>query len=83
MAGKDGIKADSISKLRKYIEDEEFETDSLKLDVSANFDGNIARDIADQKLARELFNFIQQNECMYFPPLSGSKTATYKRCQIF
>ena len=66
LSERDDLAAGSISKLRKYIEDEEFETDSIKLDVSTHFNGNIIRNIADKEISRELCNFVLRDKCMRY-----------------
>ena len=58
-------KSDAVKKLKQYIEDEEFDTDSIKMDVDQDSDGQIRGNIADQitneTVMTSLNSFIQTN----------------------
>ena len=57
----DYINPIQISKLRQYIYDEEFDTESITFEGA---DGNIALNV-DQELSKKLWNFVQTNDSMY------------------
>ena len=53
-----------ITELYEYIEQEEFDTDSIQLDVQIN--GNIAIAIKDKTISIHIKQFIQSHRSMFF-----------------
>ena len=54
-----------ITKLKNYIDDEEFETDTIYIDIEDNI-GNIANHIKDQSIIMSITHFIKTNKSMLF-----------------
>eukprot|EP01084_Bolivina_argentea_P227794 384783_1 len=53
------ITSTSINKLRQYIENEEFDTETLQTDVDLVEDGNISININDKQVIEAILNFIR------------------------
>ena len=64
------ISSKSITTLIEYIEEEEYDTDSLKMDLNYNqhdlgkTNGNIANKIVDDHMMHKMMDFIMTNESM-------------------
>ena len=60
------IPSDTITKLQNYLEDEQFDTDSIYLDIEDDIDGNVIGNIAmimnNATLLKIIRDFIQYNE---------------------
>ena len=50
-----------ISKLQKYIEDQEFETDSIQMDIEEQI-GNIADELKDSTIMLFITRFVKNNK---------------------
>eukprot|EP01084_Bolivina_argentea_P307282 531091_1 len=53
----DDIKLKTISTLREYIEDEEFDTETLQADIDTISEGNISMSNNDKQLMEAIVNF--------------------------
>ena len=60
------ISPDIITKLRQYIEDEDFDTDSINIDIDQDSEGhitgNIAQAMADGSIMVAIWQFLQDNK---------------------
>eukprot|EP01084_Bolivina_argentea_P227791 384779_1 len=53
------ITSTSINKLRQYIENEEFDTETLQTDIDLVEEGNISINVNDKQLTEAVSNFIR------------------------
>ena len=54
----------SIEKLIWFLMTEEFETESIEMDVNEELNGNIGHVVDNKKVMDALCNFVRQNKCM-------------------
>ena len=60
------ISEESITKLAKYIESEQFDTDSLKMDLHEAYEnGNIVSIVKNNNIIIKIMTFIDSNKSMY------------------
>ena len=55
--------SDMITKLKNFVKDEEFETDSIYMDIEDNI-GNIANHIKNESFIMSISQFIKTNKSM-------------------
>ena len=60
------ISSEIIAKLRQYLQDEEFDTESIQDDVAANLNGNIALKMKNRFLSEAIWSFINSNKGTLF-----------------
>ena len=58
-----GISSDTLSKLKQYIQGEEFDTDSIYLDIEKDSDliGNIAKKMHHENVMSLIRHFMESN----------------------
>ena len=57
------IKKEAVHKLKEFVDLEEFETESIQMDVSDIGQGNISPQLFGKRSLELLMSFIQENKC--------------------
>ena len=65
LSTRSNISDSSIARLRQYIEDEEYESDSIQDDAGGDLDGNLSNHMGNKEMMKVIHSMVKKNKCMY------------------